>query len=204
MAYTLQLLLLEFIFTHLPSVPPLLSPSFLPSLLPSLFPSLPLHLSLCPSLLPSLFPSLLPSFPPPSPGESHSSSYSHQQVLQLIKSRSKEQRLGILLAGQSRKDHIFVGMQVNVYTHAHTHAHTHTHTYTHTHTHTHIHTHTHTPFAHILLCLSVGQRAILPTGSANSEPHEGWNWNGTRLSLHLCGNLEHGYRTHSHHCGHVI
>jgi hypothetical protein len=44
-------------------------------------------------------------------GESHSSSYSHQQVLQLIKSRSKEQRLGILLAGQSRKDHIFVGMQ---------------------------------------------------------------------------------------------
>ncbi|CAI8000462.1 Phosphatidylinositol 3,4,5-trisphosphate 5-phosphatase 2 [Geodia barretti] len=44
-------------------------------------------------------------------GESNSSSYSHQQVLQLIKSRSKEQRLGILLAGQNRKDHNFINMQ---------------------------------------------------------------------------------------------
>ena len=67
------------------------------------------HISLSLSLL-SPSPSSLPL--PQSSGESNSSSYSHQQVLQLIKSRSKEQRLGILLAGQNRKDHNFINMQV--------------------------------------------------------------------------------------------
>ena len=108
------------------SLPPLsfrlpltfLSPSSLP--LPplsflSLSPLPPLSLSLFPPSPSSLsFPSSpsSPSSLPQSPGESNSSSYSHQQVLQLIKSRSKEQRLGILLAGQNRKDHNFINMQV--------------------------------------------------------------------------------------------
>ena len=40
------------------------------------------------------------------------STFRHDQVLQLIKSRSKEQRLGVLLAGQGRKEFIFLSMQV--------------------------------------------------------------------------------------------
>ena len=114
-----------------PFFAPLLTSSFFPSpphislslLSPSPSSLLPLSLSPLPPLSLSLFPpppsSLsFPSSPsspsslPQSSGESNSSSYSHQQVLQLIKSRSKEQRLGILLAGQNRKDHNFINMQV--------------------------------------------------------------------------------------------
>ena len=36
------------------------------------------------------------------------------QLLQLVKSRSKEQRLGILFEGQNRKDYTFNSMQVRV------------------------------------------------------------------------------------------
>ena len=36
------------------------------------------------------------------------------QLLQLVKSRSKEQRLGILFEGQNRKDYTFNSMQVCV------------------------------------------------------------------------------------------
>ena len=45
-------------------------------------------------------------------GERHGTTYNHQQVLQLVKSRSKDQRLGILLEGQSKKDYLFNSMQV--------------------------------------------------------------------------------------------
>ena len=92
-----------------------LSPSFslschcLPPSLSLSIPSLPPFFSLSFSSSSSLS---SPSSLPQSSGESNSSSYSHQQVLQLIKSRSKEQRLGILLAGQNRKDHNFINMQV--------------------------------------------------------------------------------------------
>ena len=39
-------------------------------------------------------------------------SFRHDQVLQLIKSRSKEQRLGVVLSGPGRKDFVFESMQV--------------------------------------------------------------------------------------------
>lgn len=44
-------------------------------------------------------------------GESHGSIVCHQQLLQLVKSRSREQKLGILIEGQSRKDYNFNSMQ---------------------------------------------------------------------------------------------
>ena len=40
------------------------------------------------------------------------STFDHTQVQQLVKSRSKEQRLGILLEGQGRKDYMFENLQV--------------------------------------------------------------------------------------------
>ena len=40
------------------------------------------------------------------------STFDHTQVQQLVKSRSKEQRLGILLEGQGRKDYMFESLQV--------------------------------------------------------------------------------------------
>ena len=147
---------------------------------------------------PSLSPSLPPSFPP---GESHSSSYSHQQVLQLVKSRSKEQRLGVLLAGQSRKDHNFVNMQASRGREGEREK---------------------ERGSEgererererergsegererrregerdrvERWLISTGQRALLSTHSTDPEPHEGWHWNGTRFRLHLCRHLEHGYR----------
>ena len=49
------------------------------------------------------------------PGESHGTTFDHPKVLQLVKSRSRDQRLGILLEGQSRKDYLFGSMQVCMY-----------------------------------------------------------------------------------------
>ena len=46
------------------------------------------------------------------PGESQRSSYEHHQLLQLVKSRSRETRLTVLFQGQSRKEYIFNDMQV--------------------------------------------------------------------------------------------
>ena len=46
------------------------------------------------------------------PGDSIGTTYEHHQVLQLVKSRSKENRLGIQLEGQNRKDYLFNSMQV--------------------------------------------------------------------------------------------
>ena len=40
------------------------------------------------------------------------STFDHTQVHQLVKSRSKEQRLGIILEGQGRKDYMFESLQV--------------------------------------------------------------------------------------------
>ena len=39
--------------------------------------------------------------------------FDHTQVHQLVKSRSKEQRLGIILEGQGRKDYLFESLQVD-------------------------------------------------------------------------------------------
>jgi len=38
--------------------------------------------------------------------------YEHNHIHQLVKSRSKEQRLGIVLEGQGRKDYMFENLQV--------------------------------------------------------------------------------------------
>ena len=46
------------------------------------------------------------------PGDSIGVTYEHHQVLQLVKSRSKEQRLGIQLEGQNRSNYLFNSMQV--------------------------------------------------------------------------------------------
>ena len=46
------------------------------------------------------------------PGDSIGVTYEHNQVLQLVKSRSKEQRLGIQLEGQNRNNYLFNSMQV--------------------------------------------------------------------------------------------
>lgn len=46
------------------------------------------------------------------PGDSIGVTYEHHQVLQLVKSRSKEQRLGIQLEGQNRNNYLFNSMQV--------------------------------------------------------------------------------------------
>ena len=47
------------------------------------------------------------------PGESQRSTYEHHQLLQLVKSRSRESRLSVVFQGQSRKEYIFNDMQVS-------------------------------------------------------------------------------------------
>ncbi|XP_064394235.1 phosphatidylinositol 3,4,5-trisphosphate 5-phosphatase 2-like [Halichondria panicea] len=45
------------------------------------------------------------------PGERQGTSFEHHQILQLVKSRTREHRLGVQLSGQSRKDYIFNDMR---------------------------------------------------------------------------------------------
>ena len=47
----------------------------------------------------------------------------------------------------------------------------------------------------ILYFISLGQRTFLSVDSTDTESHEGWYWNGPGLSLHICGDMEHGYET---------
>ena len=46
------------------------------------------------------------------PGDSQRQTYEHSQLLQLVKSRSRDSRLGVVFQGQSRKEYIFNDMQV--------------------------------------------------------------------------------------------
>ena len=46
------------------------------------------------------------------PGDSQRSTYTHNQLLQLVKSRSRDTRLSVVFQGQSRKEYIFNDMQV--------------------------------------------------------------------------------------------
>lgn len=45
-------------------------------------------------------------------GDSQRITYTHNQLLQLVKSRSRETRLSVVFQGQSRKEYIFNDMQV--------------------------------------------------------------------------------------------
>ncbi len=47
------------------------------------------------------------------PGDSQRNTYEHNQLMQLVKSRSRDSRLSVVFQGQSRKEYIFNDMQVS-------------------------------------------------------------------------------------------
>lgn len=95
------------------------------------------------------------------------STFDHTQVHQLVKSRSKEQRLGIVLEGQGRKDYMFESLQVCWWEGL-------------------LADHV---MQHVMHCL--GQRTLLSIDSADSEQEQRKCCSGFLITVYW--HLEHGW-----------